>query len=119
MRPAYKYRASLVRVIDGDTIVVNIDLGLGVWVCNQYLRLYGIDTPELRGQEREAGLRARQFVCHALKCSEIVIETHKGDSKGKYGRWLATVWYKPVLTDKFTNLNSALVDDGQARKIEG
>jgi len=45
----YTYKISLVRVIDGDTIVVNIDLGFKVVLHKQYIRLHGIDTPE-RGQ---------------------------------------------------------------------
>lgn len=113
MKPAYTYRAKISRVIDGDTIVVDMDLGLGVWVHDQYLRLQGIDTPELRGDEREDGLKAKQFVRHHLAiATDMVIQTHKGDSKGKYGRWLATVWLN--IDGEWVNLNHALVTSNNA-----
>jgi micrococcal nuclease len=44
----YSYRCKLVRVVDADTSVVDIDLGFGVHLNNQYIRFYGIDTPESR-----------------------------------------------------------------------
>ena len=44
----YEYKCKLVRVVDGDTIDVDIDLGFGVWMRNQRIRMYGIDTPESR-----------------------------------------------------------------------
>lgn len=47
--PAYLYRAVVVRVVDGDTINVDIDLGFYVWIKKQRIRLFGIDTPEVRG----------------------------------------------------------------------
>lgn len=118
MKPAYTYRSKLKRVIDGDTIVVDVDLGLETWKHNQYLRLYGVDTPEIRGDEKVAGQAARLFVICELEGRNMVIETHKGDSKGKYGRWLATVWY--VHWDgHWANLNEELVKFGHGESIDG
>ena len=41
----YEYRINIVKIIDGDTVDVDIDLGFGVWLKKQRIRLYGIDTP--------------------------------------------------------------------------
>ena len=48
----YEYKCKLVKVVDGDTIDVDIDLGFGVWMRNQRIRLYGIDTPESRTSDK-------------------------------------------------------------------
>ena len=122
MEPKYTYRCKLCRVIDGDTIVVDLDLGFGVWLHNQYLRLYGINTPEIRGEERPAGLAARRFVIDALAedaagdVPGIVIDTIKSSNKGKFGRWLAIVWYSHGVN--WTNLNDELVNTGHAEVRE-
>ena len=47
----YEYRVKIVRVVDGDTVDVDIDLGFGVWLKKQRVRLYGIDTPESRTRD--------------------------------------------------------------------
>ena len=49
----YEYKCKMVKVIDGDTIDVDIDLGFGVWMQKQRIRLYGIDTPESRTSDLE------------------------------------------------------------------
>jgi micrococcal nuclease len=79
-------------VYDGDTIRVDIDLGLGVWLRNQTLRLYGINAPEVAGKEKEQGIEARDWLRAWLwNDRQVLLRTHK-DSKGKYGRWLAEVF---------------------------
>jgi len=108
--PQYVYRAVVRRVYDGDTVTVDIDLGLNVWVKDQTLRLYGIDTPELRGNEREEGLVVRDFVRSQIpRGTEVIIETRK-DKTGKYGRWLATIWVNGL------NLNNELWRRGMAKR---
>lgn len=88
----YRYRAVIVNVYDGDSITVDIDCGLRLWKKDAKLRLYGIDTPEVRGAERPEGVKVRDFVRGWLPVGAVVeIETHK-DKKGKFGRWLAVVW---------------------------
>lgn len=117
MNPGYTYRAIVRSVYDGDTIRCDIDLGLEVWVHNQALRLYGIDTPELRGAEREAGLAARDFLRSVIPVgSEIILETLK-DRTGKYGRWLAILWL-PHNDDVWVSVNQLLVSKGYAREVD-
>lgn len=88
----YKYRAFVVSVYDGDTITVDIDLGFNVWKMAEKIRLYGIDTPEIRGEEREDGLIAKDWLESKIKGKEIILETVK-DRSGKYGRMLGIIWY--------------------------
>lgn len=89
----YEYRvAEVVRVVDGDTIYVDLDLGFGV-TKHAKVRLIGIDTPELRGRGKEKGLAARDFVDSWFELHhptrELVLCRTSKDRTGKYGRWLA------------------------------
>lgn len=105
--PGYTYRATVVRVYDGDTITVDIDLGFGVILSSQVIRLLGVNTPEVRGPERPEGLRVRDEVRELIPIgSEIVIRTSK-DRKGKYGRWLAEVFFQGG-----RSLNDILIENG-------
>lgn len=80
----YRYAATVVRVIDGDTVELDVDLGFRVrHRC--IFRVYGVDAPERRGDTREAGDRAREWLSSTLAAHELRIETFKPD---KYGRWL-------------------------------
>jgi len=105
----YHYKAIVTSVYDGDTITVDIDLGMGVWLKGQKIRLLGVNTPEIRGEERDVGILAQQFVRNAILHKEVILETIK-DSKGKYGRWLANV-YPP---DYSMSLNDVLLLEGHA-----
>ena len=61
----YEYRCQITRVVDGDTVDVDIDLGFGVWMRKQRVRLKGVDTPESRTRdkvEKKYGLMAKEFV---------------------------------------------------------
>ena len=61
----YEYRCRIDRVVDGDTVDVDIDLGFGVWLREERVRMYGIDTPESRTRdlvEKRYGLAAKAFV---------------------------------------------------------
>lgn len=104
----YEYKATNFSVYDGDTVRCDIDLGFGTWLHNQALRLYGINTPELRGEDRAAGLLARDFLEKRVVGRELTIRTRK-DKKGKYGRWLAVIY-----DGNGTDLNQLLVDSGHA-----
>jgi len=89
----YEYPCKIVRVVDGDTVDVDIDLGFSHWIHNERIRLYGVDTPECRtrdAQEKAAGFLAKGFVEDALH----VGGTYKLQTKekGKFGRYLGTIF---------------------------
>lgn len=109
MENLYKYKAIIVSVYDGDTCTADIDLGFGIWMKDQKLRLYGINTPEMRGEEKERGKEVRDYVRQLILGKEVIVETQK-DKAGKYGRWLATIWIDDI------NLNEKLILEGKAEE---
>ena len=118
LAPAYTYRATFLRAVDGDTIDVLIDLGFHVRL-EARLRLAGIDTPERKGVTAEAGLAAREFTrawCTRsdLIAERLVIVTLK-DRGEKYGRFLARVYWNA----SGESLNDALVAAGHAKPYDG
>jgi len=88
----YEYKATIIRVVDGDTVDVDIDLGFDCWVRNQRIRLFGIDTPECRTrnkQEKAHGLLAKAYAQKALKLGGVyALRTRE---KGKFGRYLGEI----------------------------
>ncbi len=110
--PRYVYRCRVERpedIYDGDTITVVIDLGFHIEFGELTLRLYGIDAPEMRGPEKQAGRVARDWLRERLKDREFIVQTIR-DRKGKYGRYLAIVWVGGV------NVNEEMVRLGLAEK---
>lgn len=87
----YEYRCKVLRVVDGDTVDVDIDLGFGVWMHKERVRIMGIDTPESRTKdlvEKSYGLQAKEFMKYLLPIgSSQIIKTQK-DKTGKFGRIL-------------------------------
>lgn len=76
---------------DGDTVTADIDLGFGVLLTKQKLRLSRVRAPEVRGDQRETGLITRDRLREKIDGRWVVIETDCF-SKGKYGRWLVDVY---------------------------
>ena len=111
----YKYLAKVTFVYDGDTCTVDIDLGLSTWIHNEKIRLARINTPELRGDERESGIKSRDFLRELIDGKEIFIETSK-DSKGKYGRYIGELWLEKT-PDEWINVNDLLVEKGYAQYV--
>ena len=108
----YHYNATVVRVIDGDTVALNVDLGFRTWHESPF-RLYGIDAPEV-GAAGTEGEEARVFLRDLLPPGQrVVAQTQR--SADKYGRWLATVW---VAGDELS-VNERMVDAGHARPYDG
>lgn len=112
----YHYKAIVSSVYDGDTCTVDIDLGLSTWIHGEKLRLYRINAPELRGEEREAGLRSRDFLRSQIEGREVMIQTIK-DKKGKYGRYLADIWMDDAEGNP-VNINDLMVEMGFAEYKE-
>lgn len=90
-KPSYTYRAEVVRVIDGDTIDVKIDVGFDCHIYKR-LRFLGVDTWETRGEEREKGLVAKAYTQAFLETADKIYIQTEMDAKGKYGRVLSWVW---------------------------
>jgi len=94
--PQYTYRATVVKVKDGDTISADIDLGFKTWLHGVPLRLARVNAPETfrpkDAAEREAGLKIKAFVESRLPVGKRITITTKKDSQEKYGRYLAEVW---------------------------
>ena len=109
IHPNFTYRAKVVSVYDGDTIRADVDLGFSLRMCNASFRLSGIDTPEIRGAEREEGIKVRDIVREMILGRDVIIETEK-DKSGKYGRYLATIWIDGI------NVNKWLVEQGHAER---
>jgi micrococcal nuclease len=108
----YYYKALVLSVYDGDTCTVDIDLGLKAWIKNEKLRLLRINAPELRGEDREAGILSRDFLRSLIDGKEIFIQTSK-DKQGKYGRYLAEIFLKDE-NGKWVNVNDLMVEKGYA-----
>jgi micrococcal nuclease len=107
----YEYQCKIVKVIDGDTTDVDIDLGFGVWLKKQRIRFYGVDTPESRTSDKEEkvyGLMAKEFVLKHLPIGSTQTLRTKRDGVGKYGRILGEF----VVND--TTLNQLLIDTHNA-----
>lgn len=111
----YEYDCRIKRVVDGDTIDLDIDLGFGTWRCAERIRLYGVDTPECRtrdAQEKAAGLLAKKFVEDALHVGGTYrLQTKE---KGKFGRYLGTIKIDGELT-----INAALISENLAVPYSG
>ena len=107
----FHYTAQVQSVYDGDTCRVDIDLGLGIWIRNEKLRLVRINAPEMTGSDREQGIASRDFLRELIDGKEIIIETVK-DKRGKYGRYLAEIWLEK--NEGWININDALVTAGHA-----
>ena len=109
--PAYTYRVlEITKVVDADTIDVVLDLGLHVRV-HRRLRFMGIDTWEVRGDEREKGLIAKERLEEMLANDEKVYVQTVMDAEGKYGRLLAWLWTEQS-HDALTCLNEQLLMEG-------
>ena len=91
----YEYKAELIRIVDGDTYDLDIDLGMGVH-RHERIRLADVNTPETYGVKKDsdeylAGLEAKVHVQESFAMADAIVVRTKKDKKGKYGRYIADV----------------------------
>lgn len=113
----YEYRVkNVLKVVDGDTIDVDIDLGFDISFSSR-VRLAGIDTPESKTKdayEKKLGLESKDWLKKALEHgNKVVIKTEKINSTEKFGRVLGWLFVDDV------NLNLAMIDQGYAWSYMG
>ena len=125
----FEYNCKIVRVVDGDTVDVDIDLGFDVWLKKQRIRLYGVDTPESRTrdlEEKKYGFAAKAFVeKHIPVGSKQILRTKLDDARGKFGRILGE-FVKEIdsstiegHTTSTTTVNQMLIDTHNAGAYHG
>ena len=111
----YEYGCGITRIVDGDTVDAEIDLGFDITYKSR-VRLYGIDTPESRTRdldEKARGKLAAKFLSDAILHADTLVIQTKLDKKGKFGRVLG------VLVADGVDLNQALIDNHLAVAYTG
>tara|TARA_Y100000034_G_scaffold77647_1_gene93336 strand:- start:300 stop:719 length:420 start_codon:yes stop_codon:yes gene_type:complete len=115
----YEYKVKVVKVIDGDTIDVDIDLGFNTILTKKRIRLYGIDTPESRTRDKEEkkrGLLSKNYLL--LKCPIGEYVTLKSHGVGKFGRILGELFEYNKHEDTMS-INQEMCDEGYAAPYFG
>ena len=117
----YEYKCKVRKVVDGDTVDIDIDLGFGIWLNDERVRIIGIDTPESRTSdpiEKIFGMAAKERVQHLLSNESVLISKVKGDGneemRGKFGRILGD-----FRTPQGDLLTSKLMAEGHAVAYNG
>jgi len=115
----YEYKATILKIVDGDTVDVDIDLGFGVWLKDERVRIMGIDTPESRTRdkvEKVFGLAAKERLKELLG-KEVTLKTFAAkdgqDMKGKFGRILGDFYVGDKLVTEI------MIEEGHAVKYYG
>ena len=116
----FLYKCTIQRIVDGDTVDVNIDLGFGIWLYKERVRIAGIDTPEKRTRdkvEKIFGLAATAKA-HTLipEGSDCIIRTRR-DKAGKYGRTMGDFVLEDgtLYTEVMVETHHAVPYEGQAK----
>lgn len=110
----YTYKAKITSVYDGDTCTADVDLGFYMVQRKVKVRLYGINTAELRGgteETKQAAVQARDYLRKCVLNQEVLL---KSCGKGKYGRWLCEIFVVDPQTGEKTNVNQKLIELGLA-----
>ena len=118
----YEYRCKVTRVVDGDTVDVDIDLGFGVWMHKERIRLYGIDTPESRTrdlEEKKYGLLAKQQIESFMPRGSMQPLLTVKDKAGKFGRILGKFLIYDKKTDRQMTINDWMVREHHAVAYHG
>ena len=132
----YEYKTKVIRIVDGDTVDFDLDLGIGIHATDSgdgvhgfRCRLYGIDAPESYGvkkdsEEYKKGIAAKEHLAELIEGKDVLVRTYK-DSKGARGRYLATIyvlsdeeWKRVVAHESrlapIKSVNEMMVEDGFA-----
>ena len=115
----YIYRVKkVIKVVDGDTIDADIDLGFDISLTKR-VRLSGVDTPESRTidlKEKKLGLESKEWLKHKLEfAKDVLIKTELPDSTEKYGRILGNLY----VNNEALSLNQQMIDEGYALAYDG
>ena len=115
----YVYRIkSITKVVDGDTVDADIDLGFDISLTKR-IRLAGIDTPESRTKdqyEKKLGLQAKDWLKNRLEfAKDIIIKTELPDSTEKYGRIIGHLY----VNGEEVSLNNQMIAEGHAWNYDG
>jgi micrococcal nuclease len=119
LRDPYIYRIKqITKVIDGDTIDADIDLGFDISLSKR-IRLAGVDTPESRttdANEKKYGLESKEWLKHRVEnAKNILIKTELPDSTEKYGRIIGHLF----INDQANSLNEQMIVEGYAWNYDG
>ena len=118
----YEYRCKIARVVDGDTVDVDIDLGFGVWMHKERVRLYGIATPERRTRDLEAkkyGLLAKDQIKSFMPVGSMQTLVTVKDKAGKFGRILGKFLIYDKKTDSQMTINDWMIREHHAVEYFG
>jgi len=116
----YEYNATVLKVVDGDTVDVDIDLGFGVCLKDERVRIMGIDTPESRTRDKVEDLfgEAAKARVKELLGEKVVLKTQINkdgeDMKGKFGRILGDFSVFYAASDSWRMLTDVLIEEGHA-----
>lgn len=106
----YEYRATVLKVVDGDTVDFKLDVGFNVSI-DMKIRLSGINAPE---KSTPPGVTAKRWLDSKLRPGTVVTLKTEKDKQEKYGRYLGT-----IIMEDFTNINEELVKAGHAVPYDG
>ena len=113
----YEYRCKITKVVDGDTVKCDIDLGFGIWQHSETVRLKGIDTPESRTSDKDEkpyGLLSKKKLTEQIENAEVIKIVTSKDEKGKFGRILGT-----LVADNDDNINQWMIRHNYAVHYQG
>ena len=110
VKKMFEYYAKVLKIVDGDTIDVMVDLGMGVH-RKERLRFSRINAWETRGEHKAKGKLAKARVAELIPVGEKIIVKTEKDKRGKYGRYIAEIY---IISEMNINLNDLLLNEGHA-----
>ena len=117
---SYTRAAEVIDIYDGDTVTVLADLGFSSWIKTK-IRMLGIDTPEIRGSEKQWGLISKERLISLIMRNpqgrfgfRVWLKTKRPDKYG--GRWLGYLYF---WDDPDVSINQTMIDDRYARPYDG